>query len=123
MEHEEHEKRWGDEYKLNQEKMKTYNKEISRYDKNSKEEMYICSLCRLHGDMSLDDEEQQNVKKGHFKLNSHIDNFSEKIKINKSIEDKFIDKFKLSLKFLFEQLQYHYIYIISKNVCKSLKTL
>ena len=55
--------------------------------------MYICSLCRLHGDMSLDDVEQQDAKKGHFELNSHIDNFNEKIKIkiNKSIEDKFVD--------------------------------
>ena len=55
--------------------------------------MYICSLCRLEGDMSLDYEEQQNVKKGHFELKSHIDNFKEKekIKINKSIEDKFFD--------------------------------
>ena len=73
--------------------MKTYNKEILRHDKNSKEEMYICSLCRLEGDMSLDFEEQQNVKKEHFQLKSHIENFKEKIKIkiNKSIEDKFVD--------------------------------
>ena len=38
--------------------MKTYNKEILRHDKNSKEEMYICSLYRLKGDMSLNYEEQ-----------------------------------------------------------------
>ena len=71
--------------------MKTYNKEVLRHDKELKEEMYICSLCNLDGDMSLDKEEQQNVKKGHFKLKLHIDNFNEKIKIriNKSIEDKF----------------------------------
>ena len=74
-------------------KMKTYNKEILRHDKNSKEEMYICSLCRLEGDMSIDYEEQQNVKKEHLKLKSHTDNFKEKIKIkiNKSIEDKCVD--------------------------------
>ena len=35
-------KRWANEYKLNQEKMRTYNKEILRHHKNSKEEMYIC---------------------------------------------------------------------------------
>ena len=56
-------KKQTNECKLNQEKMKTYNKEILRHDKNSKEEMYICSLCRLEGDMSLDYEEQKNVKK------------------------------------------------------------
>ena len=43
--------------------MKTCNKEILRLDKNSKEEMYICSLCRLERDISLDYEEQQNVKR------------------------------------------------------------
>ena len=63
LEYEEKRKKQANEYKFNQEKMKTYNKEILRHDKNSKEEMYICSLCRLEGDMSLDYEEQQNVKK------------------------------------------------------------
>ena len=55
--------------------------------------MYICSLCKLNKDMTLAYEEQQNVKKGHFKLKLHINNFNEKIKIkiNKSIEDKFVD--------------------------------
>ena len=61
--------------------MKTYNKEVLRHNKNKGEELHICSLYSLYGDMSLDDEEQQNVKKGHFKLKSHIDNFKEKIKI------------------------------------------
>ena len=66
LEYEEKRKKQANEYKVNQEKMKTYNKEILSYDKNSKEEMYICSLCRLEGDMPLDYEEQQNVKKEHF---------------------------------------------------------
>ena len=73
--------------------MKTYNKEILRHNRNPKEPVYICSLCNLEGDLSLQPEEQYNVMKGHFKLKSHIDNFNEKIriKINKSIEDKFVD--------------------------------
>ena len=46
--------------------MKTYNKEVLRHDKKLKEEMYVCSLCNLDGDMSLDNEDQQNVKKRSF---------------------------------------------------------
>ena len=86
--------------------MKNYNKKILRHDKNSKEEMCICSLCRLEEDMSLDHGEQQNVKR-HFKLKSHIDNFKEKIKIkmNKSIEDKFVD-----IIFNFNKLMNNHIY-------------
>ena len=73
--------------------MKTYNKEILRHNRNPKEPEYICSLCRFETDLSLDSEEQNNVMKDHFKLESHINNFNEKIKIkiNKSIEEKFID--------------------------------
>ena len=45
--------------------------------------------------------------KGHFKLKSHIDNFNEKIKIkiNKSIEDKFVD-----IIFGFNELNNNHIY-------------
>ena len=51
--------------------------------------------------------EQLDVKKGHFKLKLHIDNFNKKvnIKTNKSIEDKFID-----LIFDFKNLQNIHIY-------------
>ena len=81
------------EYVLNQEKMKTYNKEILKHNRNSKEPVYICLLCDLERDLSLNPEENYDVMKGNFKLKSHIDNFNEKIKIkiNKSIEDKFVD--------------------------------
>ena len=73
--------------------MKTYNKEVLRYDKNSNEEKYTCSLCKLEDDYSIHWTEQLNVKKDHFKLKLHIDNFNKNvnIRINKSIEDKFID--------------------------------
>ena len=73
--------------------MKTYNKEVLRYDKNFNKEKYICSLCNLEQDLSLINLDQLDVKKGHFKLKLHIDNFNKNvnIKTNKSIEDKFID--------------------------------
>ena len=47
----------------NQEKMKIYNKEVLRYDKNSKEARYTCSECKLEDDLSLHWSEQQYVKK------------------------------------------------------------
>ena len=95
------------EYELNQERMKTYNKEILRHNRNPKEAVYICSLCNLENDLSLRSEEYYNVMKGHFKLKSHIDNFNEKIKIkiNKSIEDKFVD-----IIFDFKKLNNYHIY-------------
>ena len=95
------------EYELNQERMKIYNKEILRYNRNSKEPVYKCSLCDLEEDLSLDIEEHYNVMKDYFKLKSHIDNFNEKIKIkvNKSIEDKFIDVI-----FDFNKLKNNHIY-------------
>ena len=67
--------------------MKTYNKEVLRYDKNSNEARYICSVCKLENDLSLHYSEQQHVKKGHFKLKLHIDNFNKivSVKIKKSI--------------------------------------
>ena len=46
--------------------MKTYNKEVSRYDKNSNEARYICSVCELESDLSLHCSEQQHVKKESF---------------------------------------------------------
>ena len=81
------------DYDKNQEKMKTYNKEVLRYVKNSNEPIYTCAVCKLEKDYSLDLEEQQHVMKDHFKLKLHKDNFNEKIsiKINKSIEGKFVD--------------------------------
>ena len=87
--------------------MKTYNKEILRYDKNSNEARYICSVCKLEVDLSLHWSEQQYVKRGHFKLKLHIDNFNKKVsvKIKKSIEGKFID-----IIFDFKKLQNIYIY-------------
>ena len=73
--------------------MKTYNKEILRYDKNSKEARYTCSVCKLEDDLSLHWSEQQHVKRSHFKLKLHIDNFNKNVsvKVNKSIEGQFID--------------------------------
>ena len=87
--------------------MKTYNKEVLRYDKNSNEARYICSVCKLEDDLSLHWTEQQYVKRGHFKLRLHINNFNKNvsIKINKSIEGKFID-----IIFGFKKLQNIYIY-------------
>ena len=81
------------DYDKNQEKMKTYNKEVLRYVKNSNKPIYTCAVCKLEKDYSLDLEEQQHVMKDHFKLELHKDNFNEKIsiKINKSIEGKFVD--------------------------------
>ena len=46
--------------------MKTYNKEVLRYDKNSNEARYICSVCKLENDLSLHCSEQQYVKRDHF---------------------------------------------------------
>ena len=73
--------------------MKTYNKEVLRYVKNSNELLYKCAVCKLEKDYSLALEEQQRVMKDHFKLKLHKDNFNKKIsiKINKSIEGKFVD--------------------------------
>ena len=72
--------------------MKTYNKEALRYDKDSNEARYICSVCKLEDDLSLHWIEQQHVRRGHFKLKLHIDNFNKNvsIQVNKSIEGKFI---------------------------------
>ena len=94
-------------YNKNQEKMKTYNKEVLRYDKNSNEARYICSVCKLEDDLSLHWTERQYVKRGHFELKLHIDNFNKNVstKINKSIEGKFID-----IIFDFKKLQNIYIY-------------
>ena len=82
-----------DDYDKNQEKMKTYNKEVLRYDKNSNEPIYTCAICKLENDYSLHWTEQQDVMKDHFKLKLHRDNFNKKISINinKSIEGKFVD--------------------------------
>ena len=33
--------------------MKTYNKEVLRYNKNSKEDKYTCSVCKLEDDLLL----------------------------------------------------------------------
>ena len=87
--------------------MKIYNKEVLRYDKNSNEEKYFCSSCDLEQDLSLNILDQLDVKKAHFKLKLHIDNFNKNvnIKINKSIEDRFID-----IIFDFENLQNIHIY-------------
>ena len=95
------------EYELNQKRMENYNKEVLRHDRNPKEPVYMCSLCELEGDLSLNPEEQYNVMKGHFNLKSHLDNFNEKIKIkiNKSIEDKFVD-----IIFGFNELKNNHIY-------------
>ena len=87
--------------------MKNYNKEVLRYDKNSKEARYTCSVCKLEDDLSLHWSEQQYVMKIHFKLKLHIDNFNKKlsVKINKSIEGKFID-----IIFDFKELLNNFIY-------------
>ena len=83
-----------EDYNKNQEKMKTYNKEVLTYDENSNKARYTCSVCKLEDDYSLHWTEQQFVMKNHFKLKLHRDNFNKKIsiKINKSIEGKFVDK-------------------------------
>ena len=96
-----------EEYNKNQEKMKTYNKEVLRYDENSNEARYTCSVCKLEDDYSLHWTEQQFVMKNHFKLKLHIDNFNKNItfKIKKSIEGKFID-----IIFDFKNLQNNRIY-------------
>ena len=49
-------------YNNNQERMKTYNKEVLIYDKNSKEARYICSVCELEGDLSLEPQEHVQRK-------------------------------------------------------------
>ena len=69
------------------------NEEVLRYDKNSNEARYICSVYKLEDDLSLHWTEQQYVKRGRFRLKLHIDNFNKNIsvKVNKSIEGKFID--------------------------------
>ena len=43
--------------------MKTYNKEVLGYDKNSNEAKYRCSVCKLEDDFSLHWSEQQHVKR------------------------------------------------------------
>ena len=68
-------------YKKNQEKIKTYNKEVLRYDKNSNEARYMCSVCKLEDDLLLHWSEQQYVKKYHFKLKLHIDNSNKSISV------------------------------------------
>ena len=65
LEEELKEKERLENYKKNQERMKIYNKEVLRYDKNSKEARYTCSVCKLEDDLSLHWSEQQYVKKGH----------------------------------------------------------
>ena len=87
--------------------MKTYNKEVSRYDENSNEARYTCSVCKLEDDLSLHWSEKRHVKKEHFKLKLHIDSFNKKVsvKIKNSIEGKFID-----IIFDFKKLQNIYIY-------------
>ena len=83
-----------EDYRKNQEEMKNYNKEVLRYDENSNEEKYTCSVCDIKIDQSKClTYEQLDVKKGHFKLKLHIDNFNKNvnIKTSKSVGDKFID--------------------------------
>ena len=82
-----------EDYNKNQEKMKTYNKEVLRYDENSNEARYTCLVCKLEYDYSIHFDKQQFVMKNHFKLKLYRDNFKKKIsiKINKSIEGKFVD--------------------------------
>ena len=105
--------------------MKTYNRKVLRHDKNSKIEIYIWSLCELNADLSLNEEDQYYVKKDHFKLRSHIDNFNEKIKIkiNKSIEDKFVDIIsdfnKLKNNHIYSDL--HFKEIVKENIKKNQK--
>ena len=43
--------------------MKTYNKEVLRYDRNSNETRYTCSVYKLEDDLSLDWSEQRHVKR------------------------------------------------------------
>ena len=104
-------------HRKTQERMKTYNKEVLRYDKNSNEEKYNCSLCKSEDDYSIHWTERLDVKKDHFKLKLYIDNFNKNvnIKINKSIEDKFID-----IIFDFKKLQNLNIYedLHLKNIMK-----
>ena len=70
------------DYRKNQKEMKTYNKEVLRYDENSNEEKYKCSVCDLKVDLSRClIYEQLDVKKGHFKLKLHIDNFNKKVNV------------------------------------------
>ena len=58
--------------------MKTYNKEVLRYNKNSNEPIYICSVCKLEYDYGTHIDKQQFVMKDHFKLKHHRDNFNKK---------------------------------------------
>ena len=96
-----------EEYNKNQEKMKTYNKEVLGFDENSNEARYTCSVCKFEDDYSLHWTEQQFVMKNHFKLKLHIDNFNKNVtfKIKKAIEGKFID-----IIFDFKNLQNNRIY-------------
>ena len=50
-------------YRKNQERMKTYNNEVLRYDENSNEEKYTCSLSKLEDDCSIHWTERLDVKK------------------------------------------------------------
>ena len=51
--------------------MKTYNKEVLRYDENSNEARYTCSVYKLEYDFSIHIDKQQFVMKNHFKLKLH----------------------------------------------------
>ena len=77
-------------------------------------------MCDLEQDLSLIILDQLDVKKGHFKLKLHIDNFHKNvnIKINKSIEGKFID-----IIFDFKNLQNIHIYedLYLKEIMKKIK--
>ena len=74
-------------------------------------------MCKLEDDYSIHWTEQLDVKKDHFKLKLHIDNFNKNvnIRINKSIEDKFID-----IIFDFKKLQNLNVYedLHLKNIMK-----
>ena len=61
--------------------MKTYNKEVLRYNQNSNEPRYICSVCKLEYDYGIHIDKQQFVMKDHFKLKLHRDNFNKKISV------------------------------------------
>ena len=63
IEDELNEKEKLENYRRNQERMKTYNKEVLRYDKNSNEEKYTCSLCKLEDDYSIHWTERLDVRK------------------------------------------------------------
>ena len=100
-----------EDLKNNEERLKKYNKDVFRYDRKSDEKTYICTLCNLEYDPFIADAfdplSQERVLEGHFNIKLHIDNFNKKIsiKVNKSIEDKFVD-----IIFDFKGLQNGFIY-------------